>query len=225
MFKRFSLIVFFVVLLLALPAFDARPALSAPGATPRATLAATVQPTEAATVAVDAVATATPEASDLAAEAKATAPVVILAPPVDVTPVPETLPTGSGYVSVLAAILIGVISAIAGSFVGGITILRFTINFLDRVNRDPVLLNTIEGLTKSVHVDVIKALNLGAQIVDKVTDGKPEPLPPDDIGVVMNPDGTVTFTPRLLLNRMPGKSEDAANKAEGQPLAEKGQAG
>ncbi len=185
MFKHISLVVLFVLLLLAVPMFDAQPVQSAPGATPRATLVATVQPTVEATA--TATETATPEA---------TAPaVIIVAPAVEVTAAPTEPTPREGYVSVLAAILIAVISAIAGGLAGGVGALRILVNFLDKVNRDTALLNAIEGLTQSVNADVLRALNLSGQIVTKVTDGKPELPNPADLGVLLNPDGTVSIQP------------------------------
>ncbi len=204
MFKHITLIVLFVVLLLAAPVFDAQTVSSAPGATPRATLVATVQPTAEPTVIATSV--ETPEA---------TAPAVIIAPVVEVTPGPTEPTPREGYISVVAAILIAVISVIAGGLAGGVGALKMLINFLDKVNRDPALLNMIEAQTKSIHVDVLRALNLSGQIIDKVTDGKPNLPNPADLGVLLQPDGSVAFVPKAD-TRAPG----FANKFEGQPLAE-----
>jgi hypothetical protein len=91
-------------------------------------------------------------------------------------PKPTTSPAPvitEGQISILAAILIGIVSAIAGALASGLTGVRLIVKILESANHDPALLTAIEGLTKSVPVEIVQALNLSAQIVEKVTDGAP----------------------------------------------------
>jgi hypothetical protein len=145
---KFAVSLVIVILLLIAPGI--LPVHSAPGGTQQAT----AEPTQVAPV--------------------ATQPAVVIVAPQEPKPTASPAPViTEGQISILAAILIGIVSAIAGALASGFTGVRLIVKILESANHDPALLTAIEGLTKSVPVEIVQALNLSAQIVEKVTDGAP----------------------------------------------------
>jgi hypothetical protein len=181
---RFAIALFVFAVLLFVPGFA--PVHSAPGGAQQAT----AEPTQGAPV--------------------ATQPAVVIVAPQESKPALSPAIT-EGQISILAAILIGIVSAIAGALASGLTGVRLIVKILESANHDPALLTAIEGLTKSVPVEIVQALNLSAQIVEKVTDGAPN-LPAVDAQVKR------TLATYGLTNMKPLKVPDSEASAGFAPL-------
>ncbi len=117
--------------------------------------------------------TATPQAT-----AAATEPAVVIVAPVDAEPGPVASPA-DGTMSIWVTLILIIVTAIGSGLAGGVGAARMLVSGLEQVNQNPDLIRTMEtaidGLRTSVLADdLLRAVSLGAQIANKVTDGIPE---------------------------------------------------